>query len=202
MSLPSCPNCGSRIITQKACHTCGHNFHKGGKGGGGGGAGVGKVGGGNQSILEADKESLSKTRPPDALERMAGIEKPVPVMPYKDVDAIRQSISRREGKYKGLDEDALDDVYWKAHGVIQQQGQNSRAMAKLYKGTQNDYRQAQIQAHDTNERAKYIRRHGDGTEREARDLESRSQEWTKRSIELRDRMTEIRQRVPNVDNLH
>lgn len=41
MSLPSCPECGSRIITQKACHSCGKNFHASSGGGGGGGSSKG-----------------------------------------------------------------------------------------------------------------------------------------------------------------
>lgn len=33
----SCPRCGGILsISTKACHSCGHNFHKGGKGSGGG----------------------------------------------------------------------------------------------------------------------------------------------------------------------
>lgn len=36
MSYARCPRCSSRIISEKACHSCGENFHKGGKGSGSG----------------------------------------------------------------------------------------------------------------------------------------------------------------------
>lgn len=38
MSYRRCPDCSSRIVTEKACHSCGKNFHASSGGGGSGGS--------------------------------------------------------------------------------------------------------------------------------------------------------------------
>lgn len=54
-----CRRCGaSNLVTDKACHNCGRNFHKNKRGGGGGGGGVGD--GGSSSRTEGPGEKRAR----------------------------------------------------------------------------------------------------------------------------------------------